>query len=448
MIIKYIIFFISIILPYQGELVSYEFLESYDIDEVQNILNNDFGPAAPQVLYNVSMYKVTYNTVDPFGNESIASGVIAFPENEEQAFPVVSWQHGTEVKRDNVSSINGFNALSFWLASTGYIFLEPDYLGLGVSEILHPYCLKESSAWTTIDLIRAAKSFFILEDQVQSNNDVILFGYSEGGYVTMAAHMFIEQNQLDENEFNFLASFPMAGPYSLSGSMVDVMLSFQPYGEPFYLPYVLVPYIDYYNMGTLEEYFLPEYASMFEYLFNGNYSASEINSYLPDIPITIMLPEVIEEFTNDLNHPLRLHLEENDLWDWNPENDMHIYHGMGDELIPYENSEIAYNTFINNGSENVNLYLVSETLGGHSEVAIYCLLSAYSICESNYKNIRDLGDLNNDSIVNIQDLLIMLSFILNSNNVSGLDLWLSDFDSNELINVQDIVLILEKILRN
>ena len=161
-----------------------------------------------------------------------------------------------------------------------------------------------------------------------------------------------------------------------------------------------------------------------------------------------MLPEVIEEFTNDLNHPLRLHLEENDLWDWNPENDMHIYHGMGDELIPYENSEIAYNTFIDNGSENVNLYLVNETLGGHSEVAVYCLLSAYSICESNYKNIRDLGDLNNDSIVNIQDLLIMLSFILNSNNVSGLDLWLSDFDSNELINVQDIVLILEKILRN
>ena len=76
------------------------------------------------------------------------------------------------------------------------------------------------------------------------------------------------------------------------------------------------------------------------------------------------------------------------------------------------------------------------------------MLSAYSICESNYKNIGDLGDLNNDSIVNIQDLLIMLSFILNSNNVSGLDLWLSDFDSNELINVQDIVLILEKILRN
>ena len=441
----YIIFLISCIYSYQGELVSYELLESYDINEVQAILNNDFGPAAPQVLYDVSMYKVTYNTIDPFGNESIASGVIAFPENQEQAFPIVSWQHGTEVKRDNVSSNNGFNSLSFWLASTGYIFLEPDYLGLGVSEILHPYCLKEPSAWTTIDLIRAAKSFFVLEDGIQFNNDVILFGYSEGGYATMAAHMIIENEEL--NEFNFLASFPMAGPYSLSESMVDVMLSFQPYGEPFYLPYVLVPYINYYEMGTLEEYFLPEYASIFEYLFNGNYSASEINSYLPDIPITIMLPEVIEEFTNDLNHPLRLNLEENDLWDWTPQNDMHMYHGIGDELIPYENSQIAYNTFIDNGSENINLYLVDETLGGHSDVAVYCLLSAYSVCENNYKNIRDLGDLNNDSIINIQDMLIILGFIFNPNDaINDLDLWLSDFDSDQLINIQDIILIIDKIL--
>ena len=100
----------------------------------------------------------------------------------------------------------------------------------------------------------------------------------------------------------------MAGPYDLSGVMVDMMLEYEPYGEPFYLPYVLVPYITYYEMGLLDEYFLPEYAEMFEYLFNGEYSGSYINSLLPDIPIEILLPEVIYDFTNDLNHPLRLNL--------------------------------------------------------------------------------------------------------------------------------------------
>ena len=93
----------------------------------------------------------------------------------------------------------------------------------------------------------------------------------------------------------------MAGPYDLSGSMVDVMLSYEPYDAPFYLPYLLVPYISYYEMGTLDEYFLPEYASMFEYLFDGNYSGSYINSLLPDIPIEVMLPEVIDDFSDQCN---------------------------------------------------------------------------------------------------------------------------------------------------
>tara|TARA_B100001250_G_scaffold294373_1_gene255996 strand:+ start:78 stop:812 length:735 start_codon:yes stop_codon:yes gene_type:complete len=229
---NYIIFLASIIFSYQGELVSFELLESFDVEEIQNNLDNDFGEIAPEVIYDISMYKIIYNTIDPFGNEVEASGVVAFPENSEQAFPMISWQHGTEVKRDNTSSFNGFNALSFWLTGTGYIYIEPDYLGLGESEILHPYCLKNPSAWTTIDLIRAVENFSFLSNDFESNDELILFGYSEGGYVTMAAHMMIEDENIDE--FNFLASFPMAGPYSLSGSMVDVMLSNQPYDAPFY----------------------------------------------------------------------------------------------------------------------------------------------------------------------------------------------------------------------
>jgi len=443
---KYIILLFSMFFSYQGELVSFELLESFDIEEVQNSLNNDFGETAPDVLYDVSMYKIIYNTINPFGNEVEASGVVAFPVNNEQAFPMISWQHGTEVKRDNTSSFNGFNALSFWLTGRGYIYIEPDYLGLGESEVLHPYCLKNPSAWTTIDLIRAVETFSFLNNDFESNDELMLVGYSEGGYVTMAAHMMIEDEDIDE--FNLLGSFPMAGPYDLSGSMVDVMLSYEPYDAPFYLPYVLVPYISYYEMGELDEYFLPEYAEIFEYVFNGDYSSSYINSLLPDIPIEVMLPEVIDEFSNNLGHPLRLYLEANDLWDWAPENDIHLFHAIADELIPYDNSQLAYDTFINNGSENVNLYLLPEEYGGHGEAAVYCLLAAYQICEDNYKNIRNLGDLNNDSIVNIQDLLIIIGFILDVNELNHLDIWLSDFDQNQNINVQDIILIVDRILRN
>lgn len=450
--ITYIIFLFSMILSYQGELVSFEYLEELSLEEAQESLDSQFGNSAPDVLYDITRYKILYNTIDPHGNEVTASGVIAYPKNSDQAFPMISWQHGTEVKRDNASSNDGFDILSLWLTARGYIYLEPDYLGLGESEILHPYCLKEPSAWTTIDLIRAAQTFFDNDEgyyyyPIKSNDDLILFGYSEGGYVTMASHMMIEQENIDN--FNLLASFPMAGPYDLSGIMVDLMLTYAPYGEPYYLPYVLVPYITYYEMGLLEEYFLPEYAEMFEYLFNGDYSGSYINSIMPDIPIEIMLPDLIEEFSNNLNHPLRLNLAQNNLWDWAPQADMHMYHGMGDELIPYQNSQIAYDTFIDNGSNNINLYLVPEELGGHSAVAEYCLISAYQICEEDYKLIRSKGDLNNDLIFNIQDILIIIGYVLDDQISSeDLDFWLSDLDSNNLVNIQDILILTNQVLGN
>lgn len=445
----YLALLVSYIFSYQGELISYDFIESFDKDEIQMILDNEFGNLAPDAIYNVSMYKVVYNTIDPYGNEVIASGVIGYPENLNQAFPMISWQHGTEVRRENVSSNNGFNILSLWLTTRGYIFLEPDYLGLGESELLHPYCMKDPSAWTTIDLIRSAKTFFNNDDEnifypITSNNDLILFGYSEGGYVSMAAHYILENQNI--NEFNLLASFPMAGPYDLSGIMVDLMLTQEPYDEPYYLPYVLVPYINYYELGSLSEYFLPDYAEMFEYLFNGEYSGSYINSIMPEIPIEVLLPSVIEDFTNDTSHPLRLKLFENNLWDWSPNADMYLFHGLGDELIPYENSELAYNSFINSGSENVYLYLAPEEYGGHSEVAQYCLISAYQICEDNYKSILSKGDLNKDQIFNIQDILIIIDLILHEENNNDLLLWVSDINNDQEISVLDVILLTSLIL--
>ena len=97
-------------------------------------------------------------------------------------------------------------------------------------------------------------------DAIQFNNQLSLVGYSEGGYATLAAQKMMEQDY--PYEFDITISFPMAGPYDLSGTMVDLMLNGQLYGAPYYLPYILLAYIDYYDLGTLEEFFLSEYAEL------------------------------------------------------------------------------------------------------------------------------------------------------------------------------------------
>ena len=72
-----------------------------------------------------------------------------------------------------------------------------------------------------------------LNNFIQFNEQLFLEGYSEGGYVTMAAVKEIEENL--SHEFNITMSFPMAGAYDLSGVLVDLMLSEEVYPDPYYL---------------------------------------------------------------------------------------------------------------------------------------------------------------------------------------------------------------------
>jgi hypothetical protein len=77
------------------------------------------------------------------------------------------------------------------------------------------------------------------------------------------------------------------------------------------------------------------------------------------------------------------------------------------------------------------------------------LISAYQICEENYKFIRSKGDLNDDLIFNIQDILFIIGYVLNDQISSeDLEFWLSDLDSNNLVNIQDILILTNQVLGN
>jgi len=383
------------------------------------------------------MYSITYETIDQFGEVTTASGLISYPDDVTGAFPVISFQHGTQIRRGSAPSMNGFNDLVLWLTTAGYIFIEPDYLGLGVSEILHPYHLKDVTASSVIDMIRATENFCDQLSEIQYNDQLFLAGYSEGGYATMATVKEIEDNLSDE--FDITVSFPMAGAYDLSGTMVDLMLSEEPYPDPFYLPFFVLSYIEMYSLGAIEDFFLPEYADIFPALFSGEYSGGYIDGFLPDIPIHMMLPSVVEEFTNDDTYPFKVHLAENDLYDWTPQNTMYIFHGIADESVPHENSIVAYNKFIENGAENIYFELLPESFGGHQEAAVYCLLIAFNLSEE-LKIINNKGDVNIDNIINVLDLVLMVSAIMeNSNLTTSYEFWASDVNSDLVLNVLDLV---------
>ena len=360
----------------------------------------------------------------------------------------MSYQHGTVVEKSDATSESGEWILPAILTGSGYVYVEPDYLGLGDSEGRHPYQLKEPYGTVVVDLLRAVRYYASFETgQFLINDQLFLAGYSEGGYATMAAHQIIERDY--SNEFNITMSFPMAGAYSMSGLMVDLMLDQEPYGQPFYFPYVLFSYLDSYpSIGTVEEYLLPEYVFLVDW-FDGYHSSGEINDAMPEIPITIMKPEEIQTFEENSNHPLRISLQENDLWSWTPQAPIYLFHGLGDELVPYENSQMAYDQFLLNGVQDVHLELIPESFGGHSEVAPWALFGAYQVAKD-FQMINELGDVNQDGNLNILDLVGIANIIIGGSAPGGFDytLWASDVNQDADINIQDIVTLINIILEN
>ena len=442
----YYILLLSYLFSERGDIHSIEFLEYKTAEEIQSEINQELGSVGDGIVaeYNVSLYKIVYETLDGYGNIALASGVIGIPQNSDYAYGIVSWQHGTIIKKDSVSSVTGFNLLSMILSSTGYVYVEADYLGLGVSEGLHPYCLEIPSANSVIDMIRAARNFCNTSEQIQLNEQLSLIGYSEGGYATLAAQKMIEENYSDE--FEITISLPMAGPYDMSGTMVDVMLnSTQSYGKPYYLPYVLLAYIEYYNLGELNNFFLPEYAEILPIWFDGYHSDSYIDEQLPNPPIQILSPELIQEFQFDQNHFLRLHLQNNDLINWVPQSPTYLFHALADELIPFENAQIAYDNFIANGSENISLISIPESYGGHQEAAPFALITGFQLGLP-LQDINPRGDVNYDEQIDISDVIIIVGYIMNPVELNSYLSWATDMNNDNILDVLDIIDLINNIL--
>jgi len=426
----------------RGDLVSYELIDEASKEYAQGVLDL-FVPSAPDCPYDLRMYNLEYETIDQFGNIAIASGAIVVPVDQLQTFPLVSFHHGTQIERSGTYSQDGnLDLLTMWLGTT-YVSLFPDYLGLGISEVFHPYQINIPSATASVDMIIASKEFCQLND-IYINNQLFLTGYSEGGYVSAAVQKMIEEEYSDI--LDITASTLCAGAYDMSGTMFDLMIAEEEYGEPYYLPYIIFSYHDSYGiLDDISDYFLPEYSDTLQILFNGEFGASSINSVMPSIPIHVMDPQLVDEVTENYNHPFREKLRENDLYDWAPQSPTKIIHSYEDELVPYQNAEVAYEYFINNGSNNVELSLVN--FGTHQDAAPNILMGVYywfeQLRETEYFN---LGDLNIDFNIDILDIVILTNIIIEDTPANNIQIILSDFNYDSANDILDIILLVNLIL--
>ena len=347
----------------RGVLVSYEQIGRRSQEDIAAALAAEKIPGIPK--YGVILYRVTYQTVGHEGKQALASGAIAVPDGLPKPAPLLAFHHGTVVARQRVPSVHGFDLVSMGLGSSGYVTVLPDYLGLGVSEGLHPYVHAKSLSTASVDMLRAARAFCNQKD-IDLSDQLFLMGYSEGGYATMAVHREIEEHYHDE--FTVTASAPMAGPYNLSEVMVEQILEDAPYPSPGYLPFTLLAYDMLYDVyDQLDEVIIEEYAASIEALFDGEKSIRHINRHLPEVPRELLTPTFIKAMSTDPSHPFRQALKENDVHHWKPVAPMRLYHCVEDDQVSYRNAEKALKSFRQQGAEHVELAKLS--FGDHNECA-------------------------------------------------------------------------------
>lgn len=344
----------------RGQIVSCKDVGSFTIesmkfffDAVDPLLSSEID-----YQYDVRRYVIVYETIMPNGEQTQASGLLTVPKGIIEAAPLLSFQHGTILQQNAIpSSMAAGTGMEFGLifGTEGYIVCIPDFLGLGQGSGLHPYMHAKSEATATIDMLRAAKNK-LTELGISFNEKLFLMGYSQGGHATMATHKFIEDEYSDE--FTVTASSPMAGPYDVSGIMVDLILNKEEYIAPGFLPYMLYSYNSVYNIYSyLESNFREPYNSSLTPFFNGDnmYSLSEVNNIMPMVPSDILTEDSYDEILNRTNSAFWSALQDNDLYDWYPEAPIRMFHCNGDVTVPMSNSEKALESFLDKGITDVEL---------------------------------------------------------------------------------------------
>ena len=188
----------------------------------------------------------------------------------------------------------------------------------------------------------------------------------------------------------------------------------------------------------MDQYFLPFWADTLSGLFDGSHSGSFINSMMPDSPIEILLPVVIDDFSSNSDNLFRQTLEENTLLDWTPVTPTYLIHAIADDIVPIANAQVAYNTFIDNGAESVHLIEMPVSSGGHEDSAPLCLFTALDTIVS-YQIVNVKGDVNLDGYLNINDQDLLIDNLLEYSVFNIPEHWAGDIDFDYSLSIFDLL---------
>ncbi len=336
-----------------GKLISTKLLASFSNTQIQ--------VAEVDIKYPVKVYRLVYETKGVDGKFLNASGLLTIPQKPAQAkSPIMAYHHGVIYNNKAAPTENvTIDSLGVLPGFIGFIVVAPDYIGFGESlGVMHPFSNAKVTASTSIDLLRAAKEF-LKTNNIATNEQLFLGGYSQGGGATLAVQRKIE-NELSD-EFTVTASSAGAGAYNLSKDLIDtatqVLQDFDSFVviRPSNIGLILKAMDDAYDLDVLDKVFQSEHAATIESIYDGSHFPDFIDRELTHQGSELFNKDFLQRLVNGEEEALVNAFKENDILDWVPKSPTRLYHGRDDSWVKFSHAQTAYDVFMAKGATQLEL---------------------------------------------------------------------------------------------
>lgn len=346
-----------------------EELAAMVVDYVADLGINLSADFVSMLMRDVDVAAIEYTTTGVDGNPVIASGVIAMPSGTASYDHLVSIQHGTlDIEEAPSKQLFYYEMLP---VINGHVIVMADYLGYGSSQTpdrQHPYLHNQLTGTVCADMIGAAKEYLKQKLVTETDDDIELVGYSQGGQASMATLFELERRG---QAGSVRAVYAGGGPYDLE-SILHTFLSYKdkplPYARTGYLPYLIRGMVYGENLQVSDE---------------NLYAPVVIEKGLNKMFSTRPLSEWHEAFGIDITQVIHPDFFDTPIFNGNadviavinalrknslintsvqPKAQIYMYHSPLDDFVPYSNAVNAHKMW--SSSTLTDLSMPGHVLGG------------------------------------------------------------------------------------
>jgi len=110
-----------------------------------------------------------------------------------------------------------------------------------------------------------------------------------------------------------------------------------------------------YGLNSINDIFKEAYAPVVNSIYDGTHSSAYIDGKLTHKASDLFKKDFIDQLLNGEKQAVINAFKDNDVYDWKPKAPTRLFHGVDDDWVPFEQSQITYDAMIANGSQNLQL---------------------------------------------------------------------------------------------